>query len=69
MRIRAGLLFVFLMFSAQLFADEPSLGPAIEGYGPSFPIDDRDVAIEEGAVYRAVFDAVSTRVSSPAPSR
>jgi intracellular sulfur oxidation DsrE/DsrF family protein len=59
MQIRAGLLFVFLMLSAQIFAGEPSLGPAIEGYGPSYPINDRDVPLEEGATYRAVFDAAS----------
>jgi intracellular sulfur oxidation DsrE/DsrF family protein len=40
-------------------ADEPSLGPVIEGYGPTFPIDDRDVPLAEGAVYRAVFDVAA----------
>jgi intracellular sulfur oxidation DsrE/DsrF family protein len=40
-------------------ADEPSFGPIIEGYGPTYPIDDRDVALEEGFVYRAAFDADS----------
>jgi intracellular sulfur oxidation DsrE/DsrF family protein len=40
-------------------ADEPSLGPVIEGYGPTFPIDERDVLLEEGAVYRAVFDVAA----------
>jgi intracellular sulfur oxidation DsrE/DsrF family protein len=44
-----------IMFLAA-HADEPMLGPAIEGYGPTFPIDDRDVPLEEGATYRAVFD-------------
>jgi len=42
-----------------VFADEPMLGPAIEGYGPTYPINDRDVALEEGAVYRAVFDVAT----------
>ncbi len=37
-------------------ADEPSLGPAIEGYGPTYPIDDRDVPLAEGRKYKAVFD-------------
>jgi intracellular sulfur oxidation DsrE/DsrF family protein len=40
-------------------ADEPMLGPAIEGYGPTYPIADRDVALQDGAVYRAVFDVLS----------
>ncbi len=39
--------------------EEPALGPAIQGYGPTYPIDDRDVVLEEGAVYRTVFDAAS----------
>lgn len=51
---------VLLFAVAQLScADEPTLGPAVEGYGPTYPIDDRDVALEEGVVYRAVFDAAS----------
>jgi intracellular sulfur oxidation DsrE/DsrF family protein len=53
------MLFVFLTWVVQAHADEPSLGPVIEGYGPTYPIDDRDVALEEGAVYRVVFDAAS----------
>jgi intracellular sulfur oxidation DsrE/DsrF family protein len=39
-----------------VFADESMLGPAVEGYGPTYPIDDRDVELEGGFVYRAVFD-------------
>jgi hypothetical protein len=51
---------VLLIAVTQLtLADEPMLGPAIEGYGPTYPIDDRDVPLEEGVVYRAVFDAAS----------
>ncbi len=37
-------------------ADEPSFGPIIEGYGPTYPINDRDVALPRGFTYRAVFD-------------
>ena len=40
-------------------ADEPLLGPAVEGYGPTYPIDDRDIALREGAVYQAVFDVAT----------
>jgi intracellular sulfur oxidation DsrE/DsrF family protein len=50
---------IFSVCSAALLADEPSLGPAIEGYGPTYPIDGRDVPLEEGAVYKAVFDAAT----------
>jgi intracellular sulfur oxidation DsrE/DsrF family protein len=54
-------IFAVLLFAVtQLtLADEPMLGPAIEGYGPTYPIDDRDVPLEKGVVYRAVFDAAS----------
>lgn len=48
-------------------ADEPSLGPVIDGYGPTFPVADRDVPLEEGMVYRAVFDAA--RYSDDTTSR
>ncbi len=40
------------------FADEPSFGPVVEGYGPTYPINDRDVVLQDGFVYKAVFDAV-----------
>lgn len=52
-----GLLLGLLALSTIVFSDEPSLGPVIEGYGPTYPIDNRDVALEDGFVYRAVFDA------------
>lgn len=53
-------LFAFLVLTVTAaWADEPMLGPAIEGYGPTFPIDDRDISLAEGAVYKAVFDAAS----------
>ena len=59
MPVRIILPVMFFILSAPLFADEPLLGPAIEGYGPTYPVDDRDVAREEGAVYRAVFDVAT----------
>lgn len=40
-------------------SDEPSLGPVIKDYGPTYPIDDRDVRLEDGFVYKAAFDAGS----------
>jgi len=59
MSVRLTSILVFFILSAPLFAAEPMLGPAIEGYGPTYPINDRDVALEEGAVYRAVFDVAT----------
>jgi len=47
---------LILCLTLEAHADEPTLGPAIGGYGPTFPIDDRDVALETGATYRAAFD-------------
>lgn len=42
-------------------AAEPSFGPVIEGYGPTYPINDRDVPLKDGFVYKAVFDAAENR--------
>ena len=49
---------VLLLVCAHVFAAEPSFGPIIEGYGPTYPINDRDVLLQSGFVYQAVFDAV-----------
>ena len=56
MFVRFSLIVWLLCGGSQLLADEPRLGPVIEGYGPTYPIDDRDVALEEGAHYKVVFD-------------
>ena len=50
---------LLLLLTTIAGADEPMLGPAIEGYGPTFPIDDRDVPLVDGANYKAVFDVAS----------
>lgn len=42
-------------------ASEPSLGPAVEGYGPTYPIANRDVPLPEDFIYKAVFDAAVDR--------
>ncbi len=47
-----GLIFV----AVPLLAEEPSMGPIIEDYGPTYPIDFRDVPLEEDAVYKILFD-------------
>lgn len=52
---RAALLGI-LFLAAPLLATEPSKGPLIEGYGPTYPINDRDVPLPEGFNYKAVFD-------------
>ena len=57
---RAWIVFVFTALGSSLLsAEEPTFGPAIEGYGPTYPIDDRDVALDEDRTYRAVFDAAA----------
>ena len=53
---RTTILAIAVMLLTPAMADEPTLGPAIEGYGPTYPIDDRDVPLREGFAYKAVFD-------------
>ena len=59
MGIRFLLFFLVLAGSTLCLADEPSFGPVIQGYGPTYPIADRDVPLPEGFVYTAVFDLAS----------
>jgi len=50
-------LLVFLLGTIPLAQGaEPSMGPVIKDFGPTYPIDDRDVPLREDFVYRAVFD-------------
>ncbi len=58
-KARAVFLGVVLLWSIHAAADERSFGPVIEGYGPTYPINDRDVALREDFVYNAVFDAAA----------
>jgi intracellular sulfur oxidation DsrE/DsrF family protein len=53
---RAALASILLVVAAPLLADDPSTGPLIEGYGSTYPINDRDVPLPEGFSYKAVFD-------------
>ena len=46
-----------LLLCATVNAEEPLLGPAIEGYGPNWRVDNRDVPVEKDTIYRTVFDA------------
>lgn len=48
-----------IFFSIPLSADEPTMGPIIGDYGPTYPIDFRDVPLEEDIVYRIIFDLSS----------
>jgi len=57
MFVRSTLFFILAMSSPLVFADEPSMGPIIEDYGPTYPINYRDVPLAEGFTYRVVFDA------------
>lgn len=50
---------VVLLWSIHATADERSFGPVIEGYGPTYPINDRDVPVREDFVYNALFDAAA----------
>jgi intracellular sulfur oxidation DsrE/DsrF family protein len=50
------LVLVGLACSTHCLSDEPSVGPIIEGFGPTYPISDRDVALPEDFIYKAVFD-------------
>ena len=63
MLLRPAIIAIAVMLLAPALADEPSLGPVVEGYGPTYPIDDRDVPLREGFVYKAVFDIAE----DPAP--
>lgn len=55
----AAFLGTVLLWSLQVVAEGPAYGPAIEGYGPTYAIDDRDVSLRDGFVYNAVFDAAA----------
>ena len=56
MLFRSAFIALALALVAPTLADEPSTGPLIEGYGPTYPINDRDVPLREDFVYKAVFD-------------
>lgn len=59
MFIHATLVFFLLLLSTQLFGQEPSMGPVFKDYGPTFPVDNRDVLLQEDFVYRMVFDVAA----------
>ena len=59
MLIRALLVFSLALTSFQLLAKEPSMGPIISDYGPTYPVNDRDIPLQEDFVYRTVFDVAT----------
>jgi len=42
--------FLLLSFGMLSLADEPSYGPVIEDYGPTYPVNDRDVPLKKDAI-------------------
>ncbi|MDH5621529.1 MAG: hypothetical protein OEY74_05550 [Gammaproteobacteria bacterium] len=50
-----------LLICSFSMADEPSFGPIIDGYGPTYPIPGRDVPLVDDFSYKAVFDAAEYR--------
>jgi intracellular sulfur oxidation DsrE/DsrF family protein len=56
MSFRFFLALIAALLAAPLQAGEPSMGPVIEGYGPTYPMENRDRPLKSDFVYRAVFD-------------
>ena len=48
MFFRTSILAIAVILLTPALAAEPSFGPVIEGYGPTYPVDDRDVPLKEG---------------------
>lgn len=59
MMTRTVLSITLLLLTLTASADDPSLGPAIEGFGPTYAIAYRDVPLREGFMHKVVFDAGS----------
>lgn len=59
MPYRALLMIVFTCWSINILGDEASLGPIISDYGPTFSIEDRDIALTDDFQYKVVFDAAA----------
>lgn len=47
---------VLAIFASCAFAQEPTLGPIIEGYGPVFAVENRDIPLNKNHKYRVVFE-------------
>jgi intracellular sulfur oxidation DsrE/DsrF family protein len=55
--------------SFPLFAAEPTPGPIIEDYGAAFVVEDRDVPLVEGHVYRVVYEITAYQGSPDSLNR
>jgi intracellular sulfur oxidation DsrE/DsrF family protein len=56
MYIRLVLVSIFVSCSGNLLAAEPTTGPLVEGYGPTFPMQEGDVPLPDGFEYKVVFE-------------
>jgi intracellular sulfur oxidation DsrE/DsrF family protein len=50
------LILFFVIVSPSAVADDASMGPVIEDYGPTYAVEWRDVELPEGHRYKLVFD-------------
>jgi len=56
MYIRLVLVSIFVFCSGNLLAAEPTMGPLVKGYGPTFPMQEGDVPLRDDFVYKVVFE-------------
>ncbi len=56
MSVRAVFCWVLCVFSVDSFAEQPEVGPVIEGYGPSFIVPEKDIPLVEDFQYQVVFE-------------
>ena len=56
MSYRNALVLLIISWTTALSAEEPVTGPVIDGYGPNYFVNERDVPLPEGFVYKTVFD-------------
>lgn len=56
MNYRNLLVFLLISVSFAVLAEDPTMGPVVDEYGPTYKVDERDVALPDGFVYKTVFD-------------
>lgn len=56
MHVRIVLFFCLLVSMHWSAAEEPSTGPVIEGYGPTYPLQKGDIPLPDGLEYKVLFD-------------
>lgn len=57
MKARILLISLLVVIAAQSWAAGPVYGPIVDGYGPVFMVEDRDVTLPSKQIYKVVFDA------------